>query len=276
MPTLTAPPEPTLAPHDLDHISYSSLKTYQTCPRKFRYKYLDQTPEEFVPASLIFGGAVHRAIEAVHEARIQAKPIPELETLHECYQEGWKETLSQNPEIQFGKDDNEQTLADLASRMLSAYRDHAIQAEDGGTQIVAIEQANRFKLIADVPPIESRIDLIELNGTDLIVTDFKTSKSRWNDAKALESLPQLILYANSTLSLVKELEVKRLVPQFVVITKAKKPAVQVLRPTASQADVDRLKQDISDTWTAIKAGIFVKRESWACSQCPFKGCCLGR
>jgi len=30
----------------LDHLSWSGIKTYQTCPRKFRFKYIEQVPEE--------------------------------------------------------------------------------------------------------------------------------------------------------------------------------------------------------------------------------------
>jgi hypothetical protein len=66
------------------------------------------------------------------------------------------------------------------------------------------------------------------------------------------------------------------VPRFLVVTKAKTPAIQVLEPQAAQADVDRLKRQVSDTWAAIQAGVFVQRESWQCAQCPYKRRCLGR
>ena len=130
--------------------------------------------------------------------------------------------------------------------------------------------------MADVPPIESRIDLLELHGTDLVVSDLKSSRSRWNDAKVQESIPQLVLYATGLLPLMRELGATRIVTKFVVVTKAKKPVVQVLQPQASQDDVVRLKQTITETWSAIQTGLFVKRESWACAQCPYKGRCLGR
>lgn len=109
----------------------------------------------------------------------------------------------------------------------------------------------------------------------VIVSDVKTSRSRWNETTIRENLPQLILYANGLLPLVKELGAKRIVPRFVVVTKAKKPVVQVIEPKATQDDVARLKDQVSATWSAIQAGIFVKRESWACMQCPFQKRCLG-
>ena len=56
---------PPVSPATLDHISYSSVKTYQTCPRKFAFKYIEQVPEEFKPSSLAFGSAFHTAVERV-------------------------------------------------------------------------------------------------------------------------------------------------------------------------------------------------------------------
>ena len=73
----------------------------------------------------------------------------------------------------------------------------------------------------------------------------------------------------------RELGANRILTRFVVVTKGKKPAVQVLQPQASQDDVTRLKQTVSGTWSAIKTGLFVKRESWQCSSCPFRRQCLG-
>jgi hypothetical protein len=162
--------------------------------------------------------------------------------------------------------------------MLAVYAEYAALETTlpDGAQIISIEHSNRFRLLADVPPIESRIDLLELHGTDLVVSDLKTSRSRWNEAKVSESIPQLVLYATGLLPLMRELGATRIVTKFVVVTKAVNPKVQVLQPQASQDDVVRLKQTISETWSAIQTGLFVKRESWACSQCPFKGRCLGR
>jgi hypothetical protein len=56
----------------LDHISWSGVTTYCACPRKFYYRYIERAPEEFVPASLAFGGAFHRAVELIHEARLHS------------------------------------------------------------------------------------------------------------------------------------------------------------------------------------------------------------
>src|SRR5437588_10919614 len=46
-----------------DYISFSAIRTYQTCPLRYYFKYVAGLPEESVAAALVFGSAIHRAIE---------------------------------------------------------------------------------------------------------------------------------------------------------------------------------------------------------------------
>ncbi|MEI6233315.1 MAG: PD-(D/E)XK nuclease family protein [Planctomycetota bacterium] len=270
-----APPRAVVS--SLDHVSFSSLKTYQTCPRKFAFKYMEHAEEEFTGGALVFGGAFHRAVEHVHEKLIEGSPVPDADTLLNVYDESWQLETTGKPEVVYAKDEDAGTMRETAKRMLAAYRDHVVTTNvNAPTQIIAIEHSHQFRLLADVPPIEMRLDLLELRGGDLIVTDVKTSRSRWNDAKVAESLPQLILYAHGLVPLLKELGAKRIVPRFVAVTKGKTPVVQVLEPQASQADADKLKRTVRETWDAIQKEVFVPREGWHCAQCPFRRQCLGR
>jgi len=269
----------TLAPlrtaSDLDHISYSGMTTYQTCPRKFAYKYLDDdADEEFLPSSLVFGGAFHRTVEFVQQAQLEGTDIPDADELLAVFDGVWDEETTDKPSLRFSKDETPESVRELAKRMFVAYREHVVSKNED-TQILAIEHAHRFRLMANVPAIEMRIDLLELRGTDLIVTDFKTSKSRWNETRVAESLPQLVLYSHGLLPLVKELGATRLVPRFIVISKAKKPVVQVLEPQANQADADALKRTVGETWQGIERGEFKPRSGWHCALCPFQNRCLG-
>ncbi len=247
---LEAPPPQSTT--QMDHISFSSIKTYQTCPRKFAFKYIEAVPEEFKPSSLAFGSAFHTAVERVQEARMQGLGVPPLDEILSAFDAAWSNETS-SADVQFCKDEDGQSLRELAQRMLAAYAEYAALESTlpEPAQIISIEHSNRFRLLADVPPIESRIDLLELHGTDLVVSDLKSSRSRWNDAKVLEAIPQLVLYATGLLPLMRELSATRIVTKFVVVTKAVKPKVQVLQPQPCQDDVVRLKQTITETWSAI-------------------------
>jgi ATP-dependent helicase/DNAse subunit B len=46
-----------------DYLSYSAIAAYQKCPLRYFFQYVADLAPEFVPSSLVFGGAVHAAIE---------------------------------------------------------------------------------------------------------------------------------------------------------------------------------------------------------------------
>jgi hypothetical protein len=255
-----------------DHLSWSALGTYSTCPRRYSFRYVEKARGERRSSSLLFGGAIHRAIEAVYEARMVGNEPPNGEGLLAAFDEAWKEAAQPGPTITFGKGETPASLREAALRMLSAFREHAAGSD---ATVIGIEHAIRFRLVPDAPPLEARLDLVEMAGRDLIVTDFKTARSAWNDAKTREHLPQLVAYSVASLPLMLELGATRIVPRFTVITKGKATKVQTIEPQASQDDVGRFKQSVSETWQAIKAGVFVRREGWHCKDCPFRDRCQG-
>ncbi|MCU0483333.1 MAG: PD-(D/E)XK nuclease family protein [Chloroflexi bacterium] len=67
------------------HESYTSLTTYEGCPRRYALRYVERLPGEVPPGRYAFGAAVHHAFEAFVRARIRAReagePEPALEVL---------------------------------------------------------------------------------------------------------------------------------------------------------------------------------------------------
>jgi len=261
---------PTAAP--ITHLSWSSLQDYSMCPRKFFFRRVACVAEERRSSSLVFGGSIHRAVELAHEARIAGGKLPSPKSLLAAYEGAWRGELSQGPEVVYPKGDTQDSLRDTASRMLMAYRKH--YKHDRG-KVIAIEHEATLSLTPESIPLKARIDLVTVEGQNLIVSDLKTSKSRWSDSKVAESLPQLVIYSAATTGLARELGLRRIVPRFVILTKAKEPVIQTIDPQASQADVVRLRELVSETARAIRSEVFPRREGWQCAQCPYSGRCLG-
>lgn len=265
------------APLELDHLSWSSVSQYaHACPKRFFYRKVACAPEERVSSSLIFGGAFHSVVQAMHEARMAGRKLFSPRALGNAFDVAWREAAKGKPLIEYRQDETQESLRELARRMLAAYREHAIERERSGAKIVGIEHEARCRIVPDAPEMLARLDLLEVEGDALVVTDIKTSRSRWNEAKIRESLPQLVVYSFATLPLVREFGVRRVIPKFVVITKAKSPVVQVLRPVASQADSDRLRDLVTEAWRGICSEVFPRREGWQCSLCPYRKRCLGQ
>lgn len=269
--TVQSPSEPSL-----DHLSWSSVSQYaHACPKRFFYRKVACAPEERVSSSLIFGGAFHCVVQAMHEARVAGRKLFTPAALGNAFDAAWREAAKGKPPIEFRQDETADSLRDQARRMLAAYREHAIEREKSGAKIVGIEHEARSQIVPDAPEMLARLDLLEIEGDALVVTDIKTSRSRWNEAKIRESLPQLVVYSYATLPLVREFGVRKVIPQFVVITKAKSPVVQVLRPDATQANADRLRDLVAEAWRGICSEVFPRREGWQCSLCPYRKRCLG-
>lgn len=262
------------APLKLDHLSWSSIQTYRTCPRRFFHRYVERAPEESVAASLIFGGAFHKAVERAHEASMIGDTIPEADDLMPAYDEAWLDGVNRGMKVLYGKGENPEMLREQARRMLAAYVEY-LKGVPPST-VIGVEHAERIGMVKGAPPIEARLDLVELRDTDLVVADLKTSRSKWSDDKTRENLPQLVLYAIALVTIRKELNASRIVPRFVVVTKGKSPVVQVIEPVVTQDDVTRARQLVSDAWQSISAGGgFMRREGWQCKQCPYRRRCLG-
>jgi hypothetical protein len=49
--------------------SYSQMSLYQTCPRKYRYKYIDGWRERELSASLVFGRCFEDAIASLYRGQ---------------------------------------------------------------------------------------------------------------------------------------------------------------------------------------------------------------
>lgn len=130
---------------------------------------------------------------------------------------------------------------------------------------ICIEDRTAGVIDPQVPPIEGKVDFVRRIGDSLVLRDYKTSKSRWNPDKVEEHAPQLRLYASL---LDKELMGWRVTElEFVTVTKAAKPVVQLhqvrIRPESVQACTDQ----IGEVWHGIKEGVFPTRPGWPC-RCP--------
>jgi RecB family exonuclease len=60
--------------------SYSSLTTYEYCPRRYAFRYVERLPGEVPPGQFAFGSAIHKAFEVFVRERIRAgtERTPEL------------------------------------------------------------------------------------------------------------------------------------------------------------------------------------------------------
>ena len=216
----TNPNEVAMALTGRNYVSWSAISTYQSCPLKYRFRYIEGLSEESVSSSLVFGGAIHKAIEHWFNEQMAGGPEPDQDMLLSTFWDHWR-CAQEEATIQFGKSESVTTVADLADRVLTAFRESDLSRPDG--VVIGVEEELRGELLPDVPDLLARIDLLIDTGDELVVTDFKTSRSAWGAGKANDSAEQLLVYSELARKLTPE---KSLRMEFAVLSKTKNPTVE--------------------------------------------------
>ncbi|MBA4016468.1 MAG: hypothetical protein C0483_04710 [Pirellula sp.] len=262
------PPAPTQPPKPLrDYLSYSAITTYQRCPLSYYFKYIAGLPEKTVSSSLVFGSAVHRAVEHHFNELMAGNEPPKLDALTGEYDRHWQEADPQA--VKFGKGDDLESLGQLASKMFGAFQTSPLANPAG--QIIGVEEELRGNIVAGCPDLLGRIDLIVETADELIVTDLKTSRSRWSCEQADDSAGQLLLYHELVRGFAPR---KRVRLQFAVLTKTKELSVELHEVRADRRAVDRTKRIVERVWKAIDAKIYYPAPSpMQCPGCSFRKQC---
>ncbi len=268
-----------MSPSDLDHLSYSSISTYQLCPRSWRFRYLEK-PD--VPASpnLLFGSAFHDAAESIIETRATSGAPLDVPSL---WEHTWQFALEK---------------AEAEGRVAWDSTSPETLAQDGLTMLTSPDAERffaEFKPLLDhdgKPVIEKRIEL-GVPGLDIpiigyidaideagIPHDFKTSARAWTQQKAEEEA-QPTFYLASLNQTGFPLN-QSLLFRHVVFTKPSrtgKVQVQTLTTTRTFRDLFRLFGTILDVWKGIVAESFpCNTGSWLCSAkwCSYWHLCVGK
>lgn len=254
-------------PGPRDHISFSSITTYQQCPLKYFFKYVAGLPEESVSASFVFGRAIHRVVEFHFCELLAGNAPPDLDTLLAEFQAGWDEQPAAT--IVHPKTDTRDSLGQLADRMLTAFRDSDLARPTG--RILGVEEELRGQLLPGVPDLVARLDLLVESAEDIIITDFKTSRSAWTDDKAAGSAEQLLLYRELVHTLLPERLIRL---EFAVLTKTKEVTFSRHAVAPNAAKTLRTRRVVQRVWDAIDAGHFYPVPSpMNCPTCPYRGPC---
>ena len=248
------------------YLSWSAISTYLRCPLKYQFHYLDQLPEEFVSANLIFGAAIHSALEAYFRERLASERSLSVEALLAVYHATWSE--AELAAVQFGKSEDLASLGSLADRMLQAFVGSDLSRPSGS--ILGIEEELQASVLTDCPDLLARLDLAVETDDALVVTDFKTARSRWSAGDVNAAEGQLVLYHE----LIQQLTDKPIRLQFAVITKTKQPDIDIQPVTPDPLRIERIRQLIKRVWTGIQSGNFYPvPNAMNCPSCGYRDRC---
>lgn len=251
------------------HMSVSALKTFMTCPRRYRLQYIDRVRPVFYPVALALGSAWHEVLavwltgttgdaelEGLLRDRIRARLLE-----------------AEVPVLFDDESETEETFIERAIRMLKTFgacvpRPTAVL----GTEIpFSTEVADPATGELLPVPVVGALDAVVVEQDRLgSLWEFKTAAKKYpTKGGATEFDPQLTLYKKAA----RELGFDGVRLRYVVTTKAKEPAVQVLDVVRTDAEERELAELFFAVHRAIEAGVDYRQRGWACSSCAYAGAC---
>ncbi len=252
-----------------DFISWSQLSTFRQCPLRYHFRYDLRLLEEFTTSSLLFGSGIHRAIEVLHRNQLEGDPPRSLDELMEEFWSEFKFRAEDASDVHFSKNEDTSSIGDLARRVLNSFLTSEL-SQPGGT-VIGIEEELRGPIVSGAKELLAIVDLVIDRGDVLVIRDYKTSRSRWSQSHAEDSAEQLLLYSELVGQLAPD---KSLKLEFVVLTKAASPAIELYELNCGPGRRAKTKLIAERTIAAIAAGhVFPNPSPTNCSGCPFRRAC---
>lgn len=252
-------------------ISYSGISTYQQCPRKYQFVYVDKVPTKPAPA-LFFGSVMHDCLEYLHRPDDKQTDPRTLAHLLDRLNQVW------SPPKEF----DEAVLEaggysrDRAELLLTEYFEKHVGLDEGRSReparALTVEKYFKAKLDEDV--VSGLIDRIDKVDGGYEVIDYKTNK-KLPPGYHYERDLQLPIYKWAAEEALGYSPVKRVSFFYVVPEINKKVTPHV------HYDIEATKQTVRDVIADVKKDISAQKEGQnfeakrnnLCNWCDFKEIC---
>ena len=246
----------------IDHLSYSQISTYLTCPLRYKHKYVDLVPPAFTPAALTFGSALHEAVAAYYQSRLEGDVL-RPDQMVDVYRGSWREAEN----IKYFNGDNDASLLEKAQQLIYVFREQV----DPDVTVLGVEEFFEVQLAKEVPPFQGYIDLIEESPDGRIwLSDLKTAAKKHGQNTAHSSL-QLTAYSLGASTI--GFDPKDLNMRLDVLTKTKSPELVRYETGRTQEERERFVKLVKQVWYAIENHAFYPKEDWCCAQCAWADHC---
>ena len=258
---------PRSPPRAFDHISFSSISTFQACSLRWMFRYVLGLSEGTISSSLVLGSCLHSCVQFQFEQILMGRPSADLDTLLQVFQDAWEGY--DNQVIRYGAGETRDEIGGLADRLLREFLRSEFSRPKGN--IIGIEEEVRGEIMPGVPDLLGRVDLIVDTGDSLVVSDFKTARASWNVLKVEDLAPQLLLYSEVVKPMADGKPIKL---EFAVLTKTKVPELTIYDVPLDPQQVERTKKVVEQVWQAIQSGFYYPNPGpMTCGSCPFREPC---
>ena len=245
--------------------SHSRLSSFESCPRKFHYRYIQKLAVETESIEAFAGKRVHEVLERLYKAALQSR-FPSLERVLRLFRELWTEHFK--PEsVRIARAENAPELyRENGERCLTNYYRRFYPFD--GDQTLGLEQHVSFSLDAvGAYRVQGVIDrVVRTRDGVLEIHDFKTAQ-RVPSQQILDRDRQLALYQIGVAEMYGADQPIRLVWHYLLRD-------QVRTSTRSPEALEDLREHTIQLIDAIRSErSFEPRPSALCGWCEFAEIC---
>ncbi|MCK4809096.1 MAG: PD-(D/E)XK nuclease family protein [Candidatus Aenigmarchaeota archaeon] len=245
--------------------SHSRLSTFEQCPLKFRFRYIDKISVDTAQSIEAFlGSRVHETLEKLY-IDLKFQKTNTLPDLIKYFSDQWKKNWNQTIKI-VKKDYTEENYRKMGEKFITDYYNRYMPFND--TRILGIENRVVIDLNGDGKfKLQGYIDRLAMKGEDTVeIHDYKTN-SNLPLQDYLDRDRQLALYAIAVQEAYPFAKKIRLVWHFLAFDKE-------MVSSRTEKQLDSLKKE---TVTLIKTiestDTFEPNESALCGWCEFTQFC---
>ena len=266
-----------------EHLSYSQVKLWASCPAKYAYSYLDWEPEPLAEP-LIFGSAVHKCIEATNYSILGKTEEPPIDEHEKTARRSLEKAIQLAPIKPQEGEFNVEKLAKEAAlctmvwqsslerlrKIHEAERKYRKVIEVDGEEYSFVARLDaKLDYMYDLPSLMNGPPKKKKRSPAPIVIDYKTASRAWND------LQMYIEQQHEFYAWVLDMPVQARYEVILRPTTKYEPRVQIFQRDITREQMKLVEEEIVQFIRARHQKIRIRNRGMQCSWCSFAPQCLG-
>ena len=234
------------------HLSSTKIDTYNSCPLKYRLKYIDKLPERKTRATGEFGSIMHGILEEFHGLNNQKQT---KETLFELLEKYWREdSFEYRQRGEEFKKQGKEILSDYFSFI-----------KENPPAVIGCEKSFSYTMADINVTISGKIDRIDNEDGLLNIIDYKTSRKKEKAEKNLQMALYTEAILNNSVSDIKG------APGKASLHFLRHGDDPLSSHSFSNEELDKSREKIRDVADGIRSGSFeTKKGEFTCKYCDYK------